>query len=99
MSGSGTTGDSYGRDTTSGGGYGFGASGLGGSGYDDNTRTSGAGPHSSSLANKADPRVVSDRGRYSMELHLSVTNFKVQMVGPAWAAQAPDTKTPPALEA
>ena len=69
----GTTGGDYGRDTTTTGtGYGSsgtgttgtGTSGYGSSGYDDNTRTSGAGPHNSSMMNKADPHVDSDRGKF-----------------------------------
>ena len=50
--GSGTTG-------TTGTGTG---TGYGSSGYDDNTRTSGTGTHSSGMMNKADPRIDSDRG-------------------------------------
>ena len=43
------------------------STGLGSSGYDDTSRTSGAGPHSSSMMNKGDPRVDSDRdGRSGM---------------------------------
>ncbi|KAL8746262.1 MAG: hypothetical protein Q9190_001688 [Brigantiaea leucoxantha] len=52
---SGTTG----YDTTGGGMTGSGTSGYGDSSY-DNPRSANAGPHSSSLANKADPRVDSD---------------------------------------
>ncbi|EED20992.1 cell surface protein, putative [Talaromyces stipitatus ATCC 10500] len=47
-SGTGTTGTSYGAGT---------------SGY-DSTNTTASGPHGSNLANKADPRVDSDRGQY-----------------------------------
>jgi hypothetical protein len=38
---------------------GYGSSGAGGAGYGSTT----AGPHSSDLANKADPRIDSDQGR------------------------------------
>lgn len=65
------------------GGYGVGGAGNTlstsrtgvGSGY-DSTGTSTTGPHSSSLANKADPRVDSDRGelqRTTYKRVLSVT--------------------------
>lgn len=54
-----TDGNRCGRDTTGSGLTGSGTHGTTGSGYGSST----AGPHSSNLANNADPRVDSDLGK------------------------------------
>ena len=41
--------------------------------------TAGAGPHSSNLANKADPRVDSDLGRSIFSISCAAAKFKSQM--------------------
>lgn len=55
----GTTGAGYGSSTT-GAGFGSSTTGTTGAGY-DNPRSVNDGPHGSNMANKADPRIDSDR--------------------------------------
>ena len=55
-----------GRSGTSGA---YGTTGTGTTGYGSTGTHHTAGPHSSDLANKADPRVDSDRGKRSMSLY------------------------------
>lgn len=57
-----------GRSGTSGA---YGTTGTGTTGYGSTGTHHTAGPHTSDLANKADPRVDSDRGMLSRRLKLS----------------------------
>lgn len=57
-----------GRSGTSGA---YGTSGTGTTGYGSTGAHHTAGPHSSDLANKADPRVDSDRGMLFTRLNIS----------------------------
>lgn len=61
--GTGTTGGYGSSGTGTTGGYGSTGTGLGSTGLGSTGHSSTAGPHSSNLANKADPRVDSDRGK------------------------------------
>ena len=64
----GKRGISGGHSSSGTGSTGYGSSGTGHTGYGA-TGTTTAGPHSSNLANEADPRVDSDRGRL-MQMNL-----------------------------
>ena len=68
-----------GRSGTSG----LGTSGTGTTGYGSTGTHHTAGPHSSNLANKADPRVDSDRGKLSWSLLYSLKLTFKQMGGVA----------------
>lgn len=71
----GTTGSGYGSSTPGSGltgSHNTGTHGTTGAGYGSST----AGPHSSSMANKADPRVDSDLGKFAeWEMHCSRLTF------------------------
>ena len=83
VAGSGTAGSGYGSSgyDRSTGSSGLAGSGTVGSGYGssgtDNARSTNAGPHSSNLANKADPRVDSDLGRLQRPLLENDANNKL----------------------
>lgn len=65
-----------GRSGTSGA---YGTSGTGTTGYGSTGTHNTAGPHSSNLANKADPRVDSDRGKWYWSLLYTLKLTRKQM--------------------